>query len=83
VLVDELSRQKKAKRVLEKKVETLTEANAELAFELRESMPSAIFSNQISIIFIFNNFIQYFKLGLTVKSAWKPLCMCVCTSATG
>ena len=44
MLVDELSRQKKAKRVLEKKVETLTEANAELAFELRESMPSAIVS---------------------------------------
>jgi hypothetical protein len=29
---------------LEKKVESLTEANAELALELRESMPSAIFS---------------------------------------
>jgi hypothetical protein len=44
VLVDELSRQKKAKRVL-KKVETLTEANAELAFELGESKPAAIFNS--------------------------------------
>ena len=44
MLESELSRLKKAKRVLEEKVESLTEANAGLAPELRESMPSAIFS---------------------------------------
>jgi len=44
VIAGELSRLKKAKRVLEKKVESLTEANADLALELRESMPAAIFS---------------------------------------
>jgi hypothetical protein len=34
VIAGELSRLKKAKRVLEKKVESLTEANADLALEL-------------------------------------------------
>ena len=44
MLKGELSREKKKKRVLEKKVESMTEANAILASELRELMPSAIFS---------------------------------------
>ena len=49
VLKGELSRVKKTKHVLEKKVESMTEANANLALELRESMPSAIFSRATPI----------------------------------
>ena len=44
VLAGELSRLKKAKLVLENKVDSLVEANAGLVLELRESMSSAIFS---------------------------------------
>ena len=44
VLEGELSRLKKVKRVLEEKVDSLTSANACLSLELRETMPSAIFS---------------------------------------
>ena len=44
MLKGELSQLKKTKRVLEKKVESMTEANAILASELRDLMPSVIFS---------------------------------------
>ena len=46
VLAGELSRLKKAKRVLEVKVDTLVKSNAGLAQELRGSMSSAIFNRK-------------------------------------
>ena len=46
MLAGELSRLKKAKRILEEKVDDLVGKNADLALELRGSMSSAIFNRK-------------------------------------
>jgi hypothetical protein len=46
VLEGEISRLKKAKRSLEKEAASLQSANADLALELRDTMPAAIFSRR-------------------------------------